>query len=82
MAIEMAFWAEPEHMDAIRAANGFASRLKNVPLCPFNVGDTFSYPGPTHALAYRVTQRHYQPMADGSAKWVMKIEPCAHPVAG
>lgn len=78
--IELAFWAEPQHTAGIRAIMGKGAQLEDVPMCNFNVGDSFSFPGPSNKLAYRVISRHYQPMADGTAKWLLKIEPCPHPV--
>lgn len=80
MTTEVTFWAEPEHTAGIRAAMGSGAALQNVPQCVFNVGDTFSFPAPANRLAYRVLSRHYQPMADGTAKWVLKIEPSPHPI--
>lgn len=79
MKTSVKFVANTPARDAMRAA-GVDSPGGEMPLaCPFNIGDTFSFPA-SKQVVFEVMHRHLQMRPDGTARWLIGIRPSLNPL--
>lgn len=69
----ISFFLPDNQLDVVNAA-GIKSLTEKLPTCPFNVGDTITFPA-SRSVAFRVVSRQYQSQAqEGEADWLIVLE--------
>jgi len=69
----------PDGERSVAAAAGITALADRVSICPFNIGDTITFPA-ARAVTFRVVSRQYQANASGDEEdWIVGLELSAPP---